>query len=375
MKIHYVTGSRADFGLMASTLRSVNATGRHRVEVVVTGQHLVGRYGHTVSDVREFGLPIAGEISVALSGASGYEMARAIAGELAGLSDLWLGDRPDLVLVLGDRGEMLAAAIAAVCLNIHVAHIHGGERSGTIDEGVRHAITKLSHFHLAATQGAADRIVRMGEDPSAVQVIGAPGLVDICGVARGDRRQLAQNYGLSPDLPLALTIFHPVVQEADKARGQVISVVEAVASSGYAQIVMRPNSDAGGQYIDDHLSSLTQGDRLRVITHLNRSQYLQMLAGLDLLVGNSSSGVIESASFALRCVNVGSRQAGRERNSNTVDCRDITVPAVRAAIAQAEALHPDGTNVYGGSSTGELLIAALDSLDLDPAALSKMNAY
>ncbi|MBT8214327.1 MAG: UDP-N-acetylglucosamine 2-epimerase, partial [Acidimicrobiia bacterium] len=173
--ITYVTGTRADFGLMRSTLELMAEDSRLSVDIVVTGMHLDPAFGRTVDEVLESGLAVAGEVPVDL-GAGGAGMANAIGQELMGITDVLGRNRPDVVMVLGDRGEMMAAALAAVHLNMPVVHLHGGERSGTVDESVRHAITKLAHFHFTATAGARDRVVAMGEDPSRVFVTGAPGL-------------------------------------------------------------------------------------------------------------------------------------------------------------------------------------------------------
>jgi UDP-hydrolysing UDP-N-acetyl-D-glucosamine 2-epimerase len=376
VKIHYVSGSRADFGLMLRTLRELDAAPGHDLALVVTGQHTVAKYGSTEQEIADSGIRIAGVIPVALSGTGGGEMALALADELAGMTRLWQADRPDLVLLLGDRGEMLAAALAAVHLGIHVGHFHGGERSGTLDESFRHAISKLSHFHLTATDEARDRLVRMGEDPNLIWVTGAPGLVGLSDGVDRDRASVLADYGLSPETPrLALTVFHPVVQEAALAGTQVQAVVEATATCGYAQIVLRPNSDAGGAKIDSYLDGLREQDKLRVVTHLKRQSYTRLLANADLLVGNSSSGIIESASFGTPCVNVGSRQNGRQRNRNVIDCPDVDAAAIAAAIDRASELPRVVDNVYGDGNAHLRLLKALAELSLAPEVLLKQNRY
>lgn len=371
MLVHYISGSRADFGLMARCLTHLHAAPNHSVGVVATGQHMVAKYGNTLEDIRATGLPVVAEIPVRLRGQSGAEMGYALADELTGFLTLWQKDRPDLVILLGDRGEMVAGALAAVHLGIHVAHLHGGERTGTLDESFRHAITKLSHIHFPATEDAAERIRRMGEIPENIHVIGAPGLVGVAGRARTNPAVLRKGLGLDTSLPLALCVFHPVVQEAKQAAAQMQVVVEATRAAGYAMAVLRPNSDAGGDSIDTYIDSVPSGPGFRVLTHLKRDTYLDLLCASDLIIGNSSSGIIESASFALPCVNIGSRQNDRQRNTNTFDCLSLTHDAVDQAIRAARNWARTTDNVYGDGRTDVRLLECLDRLDLTPALLSK----
>lgn len=376
MNIHYVSGSRADFGLMSRCLATIDEAG-HSVGIVVTGQHLVASYGETVRDIEASGLRIVGRIPVELSGATGAEMARAVSVELAGMADLWSHDRPDLVLLLGDRGEMVAGALAGVMLNIPVAHIHGGERSGTVDESFRHAITKLSHFHFPATQESAERLIAMGEDPERIRIIGAPGLVGVPGEVEPvpSAQELRRRFGLPVDRPVALTVFHPVVQEQDDARAQVSAVIAGARSAGLSQILLRPNSDAGGSAVDAVIDAVADDIDVAVATHVSRHDYLATLASVDLVLGNSSSGIIESASFGVPCVNVGTRQQGRERNTNTIDVPQVSEDAVRDGIQQALALTPDTSNVYGDGTADQRLLEALSESLLDPAWLTKEMTY
>jgi len=373
--IHYISGSRADFGLMARCLTHLHAAPGHSVGIVATGQHMVEKYGNTLQDIHAVGLPIVAEIPVRLSGQSGVEMGQALADELTGFLKVWQKQRPDLVLLLGDRGEMVAGALAAVHLGIHVAHLHGGERTGTLDESFRHAITKLSHIHFPATEDAAERIRRMGEAPETVHVIGAPGLVGVAGRPQPDAKALRASLGLDSAVPLALCIFHPVVQEAAQAAEQMRLLVEATQAAGYAMAVLRPNSDAGGDAIDAFLDTVPTGPAFRVLTHLERDTYLDLLGACDLMIGNSSSGIIESASFAVPCVNIGTRQNDRQRNANTFDCPQITHDAIARTIQAAKLWPRTRENVYGDGRTDIRLLATLNTLTLSPDNLAKKMPY
>ncbi len=379
MKIHYVTGSRADFGLMKKVLQCLDAQSNIDIGCVVTGQHLIEHYGLTLSDIIDSKLKIVSQIPVELNGESGAQMGRAFSKELLGFIDFWQSERPELVLVLGDRGEMLAAALAAIHLGIHVAHIHGGEVSGTLDESFRHAISKLAHYHFTATNEAAERLLRMGECKSRIWAVGAPGLVDIGkGVIR-EPNWLSNTFDLEPKGDPVIVVFHPVVQETSLVSQQFNVLLQYLLGEDCHGVIMRPNSDSGGKRIDKVLDELTQQievkKRFRVLKHLRRSEYLNCLANCRMLVGNSSSGIIESASLGLACINIGVRQKGRLRNENVVDCEHMSHESLRIAFDEARTLGPPFTNQYGDGRTAERLVDLLSTLQLSQAALTKVNAY
>lgn len=374
-RICYVTGTRADFGLMAGTLRQAARAPGLAVSLCVTGMHLLPEYGETVREIEASGLAISARIPVLLNGSTGGIMARAIAGELFGMVDAFERERPDLVVVLGDRGEMLAGALAAIHLNIPIVHIHGGERSGTVDEPVRHAISKLAHYHFVATEHSRQRLISMGEWPEHIFVTGAPGLDGLAEMAQGDRSKLAAKFDLDPSRPIALLVFHPVLQEWQAAGQQVKAVLDGVIASGCQALCLMPNSDAGGSLIRTSLEALAATSGIRLVDHLPRDQYLCWLTACDVMVGNSSSGIIEAASFGLPVVNVGSRQDGRERSGNTVDVPPEAT-AVRDAVSAALAHGRRTTNnIYGDGRAGERMVRLFQGVPLTPDLLKKTNAY
>jgi UDP-hydrolysing UDP-N-acetyl-D-glucosamine 2-epimerase len=376
VKIHYVSGSRADFGLMRDSLRMLAVDPRFSLSLVLVGQALISRYGNLEKEVEAAGLSVAGRIEASLSGGDNLEMALAFAVEVDGLSRLWAADRPDIVLLLGDRGEMLAAAIAAFHLEIPIAHLHGGERSGTLDEGFRHAISKLATWHFPATRLSMDRLIRMGEYPETIEVIGAPGLVEIASFVPPPANWLADRFGVAADRKAALVLFHPVVQESAQAYDQMEALLAALAENALFAIVLRPNSDAGGREIERCLDRWDKsGGRGVVVDHLIRHDYLSALATADLLIGNSSSGILESASLGTPCVNLGSRQADRERNANVIDCDDFAATAIGQAIARALDLAGPFGNIYGDGDADIRLRDALLGLPLGSRAPKKRNAY
>lgn len=381
-KVLYVTGTRADYGLMARTLARIAAHPALSLQVAVTGMHLSEAYGLTVREIEAAGLPIVARVHTNVESRTPQSMAQGVGEAVIGLTRAIADARPDLVLVLGDRGEMLAAAIAAIHLGIPIVHLHGGERSGTVDEPVRHAITKLSHWHFVATEESRERIVRLGERPDHVWITGAPSLDDLTGPAATPRDEVLRTLGLPPDARYALVLFHPVVQEIADLQAQTQALVDALADAlpGHASHVvwLTPNADAGSAEILRKLEAGAAGCAgLPVVrlTHLPRPQFVAATKQALALVGNSSAGIIEAASLGTPVVNVGSRQRARERNVNTLDCVANSA-AIAAALSKVLAHGPwPPTNRYGDGHAGERIVDLLATLPIAPDLLDKVNTY
>jgi GDP/UDP-N,N'-diacetylbacillosamine 2-epimerase (hydrolysing) len=378
-KLVYVSGTRADYGLMAKSLKLWDASKKLDVSVCVTGMHLLAAYGCTVNEIINDKLRVCSEIKVALQGGSGIEMAKGIADALNSMVDVFSQENPHMVVVLGDRGEMLAGALAAIHLNIPIVHIHGGERSGTIDEPLRHAISKLSHFHFTATDGARERLIKMGELDSNVFRVGAPGLDGLLEDARFSRIDLCREIGFSAFESVALLVFHPVVQEADDAGEQIRCILKALQEIDFQVVCLMPNSDAGGSAVRAELERayLQQGDRKRfhVVTHFPRPKFVSWMRHADVMLGNSSAGIIEAASFNTPVVNIGNRQQGRERSKNVIDV-DVHVDQIKSAVTDLMRYGcANIVNVYGDGDSGEKMLDLLCSLPINSKLLSKLNAY
>jgi GDP/UDP-N,N'-diacetylbacillosamine 2-epimerase (hydrolysing) len=373
--ICYISGTRADFGLMRSTLRAIDAAADLRLSVMITGMHLSPLYGATASEIEAAGFEVAARIPVPLEDTTGGTMARNIGTMIGAFTDALERLRPDLLLLLGDRGEMLAGAIAAIHLNIPIAHIHGGERSGTVDEPVRHAISKLSHLHFTATGEARERLIAMGERADRTYVTGAPGLDDLPASPLVDRETFLSGHGLDPGRPFALLLLHPVHQEAKQAGEQAEILLAALQGADLQLLALLPNSDAGNLEVRRLLEGWRGRAGFALLTHLPRAAFLAAMAHADIMVGNSSAGIIEAASFGTPVLNVGRRQHLRERNANVVD-----VAADREAIAQglAALLHKgrfEPANLYGDGRAGERIVRLLRETPLDAELLNKVNGY
>jgi GDP/UDP-N,N'-diacetylbacillosamine 2-epimerase (hydrolysing) len=374
-RIIYLSGTRADFGLMQAALQRIAATPGLAVQVAVTGTHLSKQHGETISEIRASGLPVCAEIVVDVATRTGESMSLAIADVLRGMTGLLERERPDSLLLLGDRGEMLAGAIAALHLGVPTFHVHGGERSGTVDEPVRHAISKLSTYHFAATQGSRERLVGLGEDASRIFVTGAPGLDGLAELGGMQRPECTRALGFTSDMPFVLALFHPVVQQAGEARVQTLALVHALGEIGMPVVWLEPNADAGSAEI---LAALDQSplpagsQRLR---HVPRPLFASAMRHCAVLAGNSSAGIIEAATFGTPVVNIGDRQRLRERSANIVD-----VPPEARAIAQALRAAVDHgkwpcENPWGDGHAGERIAQLLSQLPAGPAVLEKINSY
>lgn len=376
-KIMYLTGTRADFGLMQSTLALLHGSNKLALTVCITGMHLSSDYGQTATEIKLTKLPICAEIPVNLQDNTGAGMAHSIADVIHGITDVLVTEKPDILMLLGDRGEMLAGAIAALHLNIPVVHIHGGERSGTVDEPVRHAISKMAHYHFVTTPESAKRLIRMGEEENNVHVVGAPGLDAILDMQIPARSVILRELELDPDKIAALIVFHPVVQEADQAGSQFQLILDAVVQAGLQAVILHPNSDAGSAKIRKVIEAhTTKVGAIKICTHLPRHLYLGMLSSADVLIGNSSSGIIEAASFGTPVVNIGSRQNCRERNVNVLDVPVLEYEAIFEAIRKAlNNGRYKAENIYGDGCTGARILALLENISMDDVILNKINSY
>jgi GDP/UDP-N,N'-diacetylbacillosamine 2-epimerase (hydrolysing) len=374
-KVCYISGTRADFGLMRSTLTAIRDHADLGLSIIVTGMHLSPEHGDTVREIEAANLSIAAKVPVPLTPATGATMARNIGAMTTAFTDALERAQPDIVLLLGDRGEMLAGAIAGLHLNIPVAHIHGGELSGTVDEPVRHAISKLSHLHLTATAASRERLIRMGEAATNIHVTGAPGLDGLADESFGDRLTVARQHGLNTDRPYALMVYHPVLQEADTAGADARALLDALHKAGVQVLALMPNADGGSEAVRQVLTEARGQNAVTVRTHLARPDFIAAMAHADLMIGNSSAGIIEAASFGTPVINVGRRQNLRERNANV---RDIMAESAALNEAIGDALARGRfrvENVYGDGNTAARIADLLATTPLNAALMMKVNGY
>ncbi|MDO8594528.1 MAG: UDP-N-acetylglucosamine 2-epimerase [bacterium] len=377
-KIAYITGTRSDFGLMTPVLRAIEQSEKLSLELYALGTHLMPQFGNTLELVRgEF--PSAQTIDAGVAGSTSAATANFISDVLAKVTSVFETNRPDLVLLLGDRPEMLAIATACLYLGIPTAHLHGGERTGTADEVARHAITKLSSLHLPATKDAAERIERMGEEASRIHTVGAPALDVILGSALPSREDVAAFIGISVSEKFALLVQHPS-EESSAAGKEMEETLTALKTIALPIVAVYPNADAGSEKMIAALEKERGNPLFHIFTNIPYMMFLALERDAAVWVGNSSAACIESASFKTPVVNIGERQRGRLCGKNV-----INAPHDRTSIAGAveKALHdkdyrselPRVSNPWGDGTAGPRVASILEDLVIDPKLLHKQISY
>lgn len=379
-KIAVVTGTRAEYGILYPVLKAIEAKQQLRLLLVVTGMHLSHEFGYTVKEIEKDGFKIAARVDMLLSADTLGAMAKSIGLGIIEMAQTWEQLKPDIIMVLGDRVELLAATIAGAYMNIPIAHIHGGEGSGSIDSLARHAITKFAHIHFPATKESADRIIKMGEDEWRVYVVGSPTIDYILNEPLIPAEALAQELGLDLSRPLILAVQHPVTTEVDKSPGQMRETLEAVVELGYPSIVIYPNSDAGGRRMIEVIKEFEGYPAIKTFKSLPRREYLSLMKIASVMVGNSSSGIVEAPSFGLPVVNIGSRQEGRERGKNIIDVRhnrQEIIKAVKKAMTDKEFLNEvkKCQSPYGDGHASARIAEILSEVEITPRLLQKKIAY
>jgi len=373
-RVAVVTGTRAEYGLLTSTLDAMERHPRLTPQLVVTGIHLLRAFGYTIQDIERDGRRIAGRIPMQKGDDDPLDQARGLARGIRGMAEFLEGAETDIVVVLGDRVEAMAGALAAVSTGRILAHIHGGDLApGDFDEGFRHAITKLAHIHFPATRGARRRILQMGEQPERVFVVGAPGLDDILAVRKGVRRS-AEPTGR------AVVLFHPCGRAASRERRTMRVILRAVSAKGLSPTILYPNTDRGHSGIVSAIGEFAgkAGDgRVEVYRSLPREAFLRLLLASDVLVGNSSSGIIEAPALGVPSVNIGLRQEGRERGGASVIEAEETEESVGRGIRRALRRRPitSRTSVYGRGGSGKRIARILAETKLGDDLRRKVSEF
>ena len=371
-----VTGTRAEYGLLKPVMMAIQEHPNLNLEIVVAGMHLERQFGHSIDEILADGFEVNAQVPMTVEGDSGKGMALSVSMGIQGFTEVFDRIRPDCVVVLGDRTEILAAVISALFLNIPIAHIHGGDvtRGGT-DESVRHAVTKMAHIHFPATPKSAERILQMGEDDWRVFCTGAPCLDTILHFQPITRHGLASKLGLPVTGDFFVLVQHSVSTEPDESRHQIQETLFALDQLKIPTVAIYPNSDAGGLAIIDEFTKWKTSPWLQVFTSLPQELYLSALKNCACLIGNSSSGMIESASFQIPVLNLGIRQEGRERGANVKDLphdRHAIEQGLNWALMPATRTSMRGiVNPYGGGDTGKRIAEILSQVELGKKLMQK----
>lgn len=377
--IAVVTSSRADYSHLYWPLRDLSQADSVDLKIVALGPHLSPEFGHTFQEIEKDGFTIDARVECLLSSDSDIGMAKTIGVAVLGLADLFGRMRPDLLLLIADRYEMLAPASVALALRIPIAHIEGGEISeGAIDDAVRNALTKMSHIHFTSTQAARQRVIAMGEEEWRVHRAGAPSLDHLRRRTLLTREQLESKLHADLSTPPLLVSYHPVtlVRDTLAEADAVFAALEALSDD---ILFCYPNADAGSRaLIDRSKAFLAARGRGAIFTNLDAITYWSLLRHVKMLIGNSSSGIMETASFQLPTVNVGMRQQGRERTRNVLDtAADKSSILKTIEIARTTEFRQSlagMANPYGDGHASEKIVQVLTSVPLGPDLMVKRHS-
>lgn len=378
-----VTTARADWGHLRSLAREIHADPRLELRLLVSGSHLTDPAGASLAEIAADGVPIWRQVPIEAAGDDEQASLTTVGNALLEVAPLLAAERPDLMVLLGDRTEIMAFALAALLLRIPLAHLHGGEvTGGAVDESIRHAVTKLATYHFVATEAYATNVRQLGEDPRRIFTVGAPGLDSLRDLTLLDRDELFSEFDLPADRPTALVAFHPVSTESrETVAAQTDALLEALEATDLQAVITGAGPDAHGQLVNDRLAAAAAGrpDRFRFRTHLGRLLFFSCLRHCDLMLGNSSAGLIEAPSFGLPVVNVGDRQAGRIRAENVLEAParrgDLLAAVARARDAAFRARCRAAVNPYapgGDEPVGRAIKETLAAVSLAPEVLKKV---
>ena len=378
-RVGVVTVGRSDWGILRPVVKRIVTEPELDLMLIAAGMHLDQRWGKTVDGIEAEGCEVAHRVACPPRDDSPGGVAEAMGAGIQGFAAVFAAERPDILLVMGDRFEMFAAAVAALPFKIPVAHIHGGELTqGALDDALRHSITKLAHVHFVATDEYAGRVIQMGEEPQRVTVTGAPGLDNIREMELLTTAELQDKLGVRWDMAPLLVTFHPVTLEYEATEYHISELLTALENRAEPLVFTAPNADTGNLVIRrkvvEFAGARDGGNRL-FIENLGTRDYFSLMACAAAMVGNSSSGIIEAPSFALPVVNIGTRQQGRMRAANVIDVgygRDeIAATLERAVSPEFRASLRGMENPYGDGRAAQRIVERLKSVELGQSLVMK----
>jgi UDP-N-acetylglucosamine 2-epimerase (non-hydrolysing)/GDP/UDP-N,N'-diacetylbacillosamine 2-epimerase (hydrolysing) len=371
-----ITGSRADYGLMEPVHRAIAADPEFELHLIVTAMHFLPAFASSLGELRHDRIGTLHELMTMTEDGDGAAMAASVGQAVIGISCILAQIRPDIMLLQGDRGEMLAGAVAAAHMNIPIVHLSGGDVSGSVDDAMRNAISKLASFHLTNCAQSTKRLLAMGEVRDRIIEIGEPGLDRLLRMDFIPLDTLATELDLAVGQKFLIATLHPVTDEVDQAGGQMQTLLEALEEIGLVTVFTYPNADAGGRAMRKVLEAARGKPYLRLVPNLGSRRYLSLLRHAAAVVGNSSSGLYDTPALKVPAVNIGSRQTGRVRASNVIDAefdKDAIVRAVRHVLNDStyRAKLEQCRNPFGDGRAAERTLDVLKRLVLGQPLAAK----
>ncbi len=378
-KIMILTGSRGEWGYIRPIMKLAQKRDDVKIVLVVTNMHLLSTFGDSYKEIENDGFQIDYKINMSLDGYNHVTHAKSLGICLMGLPDIIDGEKPDWILLAGDRGEQLMGAIAASYTYTPVAHIQAGEVSGNIDGMTRHAIGKLVHMHFAANEDAANRLRKLGEESFRIFNVGAPQVDEMVQAKYSKMDDLEERLNINIKDGFVLAVMHPVTEEASKAGDQAAMFVAALNKINYPKVVILPNNDAGSTLVKEAIMSGKRG-KYYLYSNLKREDYLALLKNAKCIIGNSSSGLLEAPTFKIPAVNIGRRQNLRFRGINVIDCdfdEEQIDNAIKKALSESfrDYLKRECVNPYGDGNSSKRILDLLMNTKVDEKWIIKNLTY
>jgi len=375
--IAVVTTSRADYGMLLPVLREIKADPVLELQLIVSGMHLSPTFDMSVRLIEAHGFEINEKVEMLLSSDTPEGVSKSIGLGIIGFAQVFARTRPDVLVVLGDRFEMYAAAVAALPFNIPVAHIHGGDvTQGAIDDALRHSMTKLSHLHFVATETYARRVAQLGEEPWRIKVCGETSLDNLRTIKFLTKEELKSQYGIPVEPKPLLVTYHPVTLEYGKAEWQISELLAALQKFSLPVIFTMPNADMGNNIIRQKIAEHKQSNfNVWCLENMGTQGYFSLMHLAAAMIGNSSSGIVEAPSFKLPVVNIGSRQKGRIRAANVIDVgydRNEIISGIEKAISEEfRNTLQDLVSPFGDGHAADRIVEGLRSVQINSSLLKK----
>lgn len=377
-KIAIIAGSRGEYGYFRPILREIVKNPLLDYGIIATNMHVLDRFGSSIDEIKKDGFKIEASIHNTFDGYNRMTMTKSLSVFMLQLPEILEQMGADMMLLAGDRGEQLMAAIVGAHLYIPIAHIQGGEVSGNIDGTMRHAITKIAHLHFASSEDAARRIKRMGEDTFRTYNVGAPQLDELLREKTASETEVRRKFSLVKNKPVILVVQHPVTEEFEHTEKSVETTLKAVAKFNAQTVVILSNSDAGSQAAARAVSR-NHTENMQVHANVPRADYLGLMKIADVIVGNSSSGLIEAPSYKLPAVNIGNRQRGRLQGENVINVgyveKDIINAIKKAMSPQFKKRIKTIKNPYGDGRSSKRIVEVLATVPIDERLLVKQISY